>query len=515
MAEIKDRYNKLAAHRERFERQARDNERFTLCVLSDHEGRTTAFERDDVFNDIGPIVVKGLASSMVSIMLPPQVPFLRLEAEEVEAGLRGSTRLDTAMRAEEKRAMTTADMLGVKSTLYDAFLHIAVGGSGAMHFKREDDRGPNRTRFFTLDQCAFERIDSFTRRLIVRQSMQPGPDDQDKQPKDLFTEVDFLDGTVRQEQDEAIDDVDDEADLWIPLFANRPASGQHYAEAYVTDHVRTLAQVNVLSKRFAMLVLKAATNVVGIRAGSGLNPEDVRRIVREGTAYIKIKTKDDIQSPMQAANMTGLQYVAIEIQRLEERLRTAFMVGILDSIRPKTAFEMAQIIEEINRTHGQFYHWHQNHTLLPLSRALLRFNRTTLSNGRTRIEPKIVTGLSAITRRAEINAMTAALQQLLGMMPQLAPKLNDLNIATRVLGGLQIDTGDLINDGADVMQLLQQLDQAINTDPRVLAVVYQYLQSKVAQQQEQIDANEPPQLRLAADANADAPQPSQDGTAAA
>lgn len=478
MPDIENAYARFAAARGPYLMQGSRNQRYTATIGRDPIGGDEIEQvRNDVHNDIGKIIVKALASTLMSVLFPPNIYWFRFVAYLVKE-LGDADEIQHQLSEAERDHMRLFDRLRLKSALYIAFLSAAIWGQVIIHLKEADEDGPLRTRVFDLADHVTEWTDGFLRRIITLEKWKENPTDPDEKSKSLYTEIDFLKGTVTQELEGVATLIeDDHPDRWIPISHNKPVRGQHFPIAFVTDHYKSILHANGMKRAFQEITYEAARVIKGVRPGSGLDPHKLNRL--KSGAFIVMRRPEDLFYPEQQTTLhPGLVVVEAHLTRSENELRSAFMFGLTDrKPDPETATLVRQLIAELDNVGAQFYAHHQDETQLRIAHGLQSITGFVVEGEQGRIEPTILTGLSAISRHEEANLFVSLLERFANIAPEMVAGLPKNKIFQRVADGFQIETGDLITVEGQIEDVFAELIGLIEQDPqRVLGLLVKLLE---------------------------------------
>lgn len=478
MNEIGKAYERGAGLREPYERQAERNEQFTVAVNIGRDGELIDLDRPTLYSDIGAVCVESLASVIVAFTFPVNQFFMRYYLETTDPQIRPTTQLGSQLAAGEKRAMAIFDDMRTKSVMGLAVTSALVASQIVVHGQEEDDNGPRRWQAFPLCEHVTEWIDNFNSRIITRRWWRKNPQDKDEKPIPLYTEIDFIRDRVRQELEDAITEVDNtNPRRWAVIMSQLPIPGQHFAIPFVSSRIRRIVHVNGLTRAFREIVFEAAHVLKGVRSGSGLDPHKLSRLV--SGAWITMRREDDVFYPQQKAQLTpGLAAVLDAIERDSDSLFRDFLVGILGRIpEPETA-TLARLMQAKEDAIGaRIFGHHQDHTAAPIARILQDLDGFRVETEKAKIVPKVLTGLSAISRQTEGENLLGLYERLAALDPNFAQEIPTHKIFQRLSDALSIETADLNPENAEALDVFRQLVSLIRKDPgRVLPMLLQLIQ---------------------------------------
>lgn len=430
-------------------------------------------------------LVRNFVATQTSVLLPVRVPWVLLNIEWNDNLRKAATQVKTMLSNEQRSILQRFDRMGVRSAYYAALEHAAVASHCAMHFRQEDKLGRDRVRLFGLRQIVIQRQDQTIRKLIVKESEDLAPDEASAVPESSqnkvsakprqrhwYTEIDYQAGTVKQEIDGKIKNVkDDNPKRWVVIDNEPPKPGRHYSNAFVTNHIHTIIQLDTLHRIFDDLGAEAAFFVIWTRPGSGIAPMDRAKLEKLGGA-VCIELPDEkamgVITGMSQSVAAAMQWVHTRILEIEQQLRKDFLHGLLEAKgQIKTATHVREIVAEMESVGSQHYAYHQDHSLLPMAEALLDMDgiKQLEVNG-VKITPTILTGVSALTQQEESEALLAILVQLGQVYPEEIRQLPFGNVFKRLAAPFHIETEDLLGEGSAVIDLLKELVMKAKADPQ-------------------------------------------------
>lgn len=481
MAELKAAYERLCSVREPYLNQARLNSRWTIDVgLWDDVQVEAQSGESDPQNDsdmllstsINKTLVKNLGATQTSVLVPVRVPWVILDLDWDDELRREATAHKVTLARGQRSILKRFDRMGVRSAFYTASLHAAVASGCIMHFRAKDKLGPDRCRLFGLNQFVIEWQDQWLKRCIVQECEEIHDDSADNKQstkKYWWTEINFQTGKIRQEKDDKIKSIrDDRARRWVFVANEQPHPGRQYPNAYVTNHIHTIIELDTLHRAYQDLVGEAAILIIATRSGSGVTAQALSDMIAEGGPIIlPVNDPTDINFITAQGKLTDAMMVHDRIEKLEAQLRKDFLHGVLTGKRLETATEVREIVDEQQSIGAQFYAYHQDHTMLPIAEALLDFetNGGDIELGDRKIRPTILTGVSALTQQEEAEALMNIMVQLGQIYPEEIRSLPFISLFKRLAAPFHIETEDLTGEGAEAMDLLKQLALKARENP--------------------------------------------------
>jgi hypothetical protein len=450
----KERYARLRSDREPFLYRARRNALLTIPSLMPLEGQGGHSHAYEPYQSVGAQGVSHLSSRLLMALLPPGRNFFRLDLPaDIIAKASSDDRVRKQMTDWRQRlaGWEAAGQAVVDASnwriLTDAELQqLIVAGNVMEHMLPNDD-----IKLYRLDQYVVLR-DYFGNLLefIIEERMSRSSLPAEAQglvPANVAEETDIsLFTWVRKgangKQFEVHQEVEDQevpgsAGAWkeaeLPYAALRwkVTPGEDYGRSMIEEHGGDLRSLEMLEKCLLEGSALAARNFIMIKpmaTGGGLK----RRIASGQNGDVLIGDFDQVKM-MSFENRAGMQIAAEQAERLERRLRYAFLLNMAvqrDAERV-TATEITMLVEEIENALGGVYS--------VLSHEMMEWRlRIMLTNLQKRkvipkwskgdLTPRVLTGLEALTRdRDVVRVKTAAeIIQMFGDKAMEAIEITDL-----------------------------------------------------------------------------------------
>lgn len=470
MGIIRDKYRQFSDQRQPFLDQAALNERWTIQLGGAMEHHEIQQRRPELVSAIGQKANRSLAATKTATLLPPNVAWMRMVLDAKDPKLKGSTSVQAALAAGERSTMQLFERTRCRSQLFNAFLHANICGQVVYHLKQEDDRGPDRARLVPFRKFVMRWEDGFNTDIILREEMKRNPDDPDERPIPFWTHIDYVNDRIRQEfgDTEQVVDVDDGDNprRYFVVTSEAVLPDFHYAFAYTTHWLSQIIHSNGLTRAIANIVYEAAMIIKAVRQGSGLDPHKLAGLTTG--AWIMMRRMDDIGYPQQNSPLVpGLAIVVDERQKTDEQVDMAFLHGVLDTRPLPNTATLAEIMagQQANIAQ-QFYAHDEAFTMNPLAIALMDLGGIQVEGPAGRIEPSILTGLSALSRADETQRLANNLITIAQIAPEWVQGLPMNRIFQRLNDGAQVETGDLVPDNASFMDALREVAGGLQTDPR-------------------------------------------------
>lgn len=502
-------YNVLSGERDEWLEAARTYSALTSASVMPQDKRATPSNRIVPHNNLGSIGVVTLAAKISLQLLPPNQPFFRMSLKpeaisEINEGKRDqdqqtadlATQVEGEIQASlvdlESRLVKEIGRDNIRANSHEVFQQLLVAGSVVFHVP---ETGP--TSVFDLRQFVVQR-DPTGRvlQLVIREEIATvalnarqkaalgGPD----------PEIDFSTYDPEIETAPLADPGTDTVELYtgmelvapdtyvvwqeilgreiegtrgefsedeVPYMALRwrPTVGEHYAQAYVADLEGDLRTSEGLSKALREGALLSSRFIGGVRPDAPAGLE--KRISKAPNGAFHRFNPDHVFFA-QANKFADLRVTNESLERVEQRLRAAFLMNTTRDAERVTAEEIRQNFAELNTALGGAFAQLANDFQSPLLKRLMKRleNRGGLAGIQDAVketEPIIITGVDAIGRNAELNNLLAFTQALTAAVgPQaVATILDPTEMASRIANATSVNPDKLVRSA-------EQIDEQVN-----------------------------------------------------
>ncbi len=132
------RYNKLETKRERYLDRAREVSELTIPALLPPEGFTSSTDLYTPYQSVGARGVNNLASKLLMLLLPPNVPFFRLmpdneTSQELNNNPQVKAEVEAALSKIEREVMDEIEAQAIRVSVFEALKHLLVTGNVLIH----------------------------------------------------------------------------------------------------------------------------------------------------------------------------------------------------------------------------------------------------------------------------------------------------------------------------------------------------------------------------------------------
>ncbi|MDE7065850.1 MAG: head-tail connector protein [Desulfovibrionaceae bacterium] len=517
------RYLKLAQERQPYLDRARACASLTIPLLIPPDDLAKGQSLPGLYQSVGANGVTNLASKLLLTMLPPNEPCFRLrvnnmmiEKDEEEVDKEFRTRVDKALSRIEQAVLADIEATGDRVTVYAGNEHLIVAGNVLYH-----DDGDSGLRMFPLSRYVVDRDPMGTPvEIIVEETVSP-----DVLPEDFATTLKAATedaGTVPRGDNQDVTvytHLKRVAEKWTihqecrgrkipgsagsyrtdacPWFPVRMYAipGEDYGRSFVELQQGDLTSLESLNQSLVEGSAVAA-KVVGM-----VNPNSVTsaRAVAEAANGDIIEGMADDVSFLQIQKGADFQVVAAQIQSLEQRLKTAFLMmdGVRRHAERVTAEEIRVLAQELETGLGGVYTIISQEFQLPYIRSrMARMTRAKripeLPKGI--VQPSVVTGFDALGRGNDKQKLLEFLQFGASTFgEQFLALVNPHNAVTRLASSMGIPTEGLIKDEEQMLQEQRDARQQAQQQMLVETLGPEALRQFGGMAQQQAETQSPPQ----------------------
>jgi len=487
MAEIKQRFNKAESRRNTALRRAKAVEHITQTYIGARNNEDTAeeFAHGTIWSTEPNEGMENATSVVVNAMFPaaPVDWFILQQDEKATQQLSDAetTRMLNELQSEVKKWLQQRSYVAVEKSIVN---QIFVGSVGLQHVEDEAIK-TYPWRDFVIDRIDSDKVRIYLRRFrelskeetaeLYRQQSTKGVgiDDQFL----IYTEIDYSEGTVRQEQGDKIVEVEDDPAYWI--LSGKSKTDTSYPTSYGWKKYPLMQQVNLFEADLAGAVSASSRTIVTVDPDSGYNPDYFASLPN----FAAVSAKPEWIGIVSTGNkLNDWRFVGDWLQTRIDQLKKDFLRGIRDQAQQiKTATEARIVANEINASIEGLYSDLVLTLQLPLVTAVLK----RLGN-RGQVRPIVVAGTDAITRQASASNMVDILSVVGRLFPQTLQELEQNGAGIRVLKtifeahGLPTDPIIGLAKGGSPQSVVKDMEQnqqgSSQIDPRVAEQLVAQLQ---------------------------------------
>jgi hypothetical protein len=444
----RERYNRLATNRSRYLSAARDAASLTLPhLIPDVDDPEPSHQRDIVlpFTGLGQLGVTTFAAKLTMALMPPGENSFRYQITEMErlkqqqalaeAGMpeeevaRQMANIDAGLLALEQSTLREIEAYNDRVRVFELVMHLLVAGNTLSYI------GPDSMRVYHINQFVLRREpdgppkEGIIKEKVFAMDLSPAikeklqrekPEllaDVDATPDktlDLYTQIEWGETQIHWRQ--VIDDVEVlvgtpskiEEPEWI---ANRMfhVSGSDWSPGYIEGVcLADLQTANMLSQAITEGSLISARTIHGRKPNSSVKPGDFEKAKNGST----IEANPEDVFPIVTNKLNDYRVAAEELGRIEQRLRSAFMMLQIRNSERTTKQEVEATVMELQQSQGNVYSILTNEFQIPYIKRRLSLisgaNKLPGSVG-SLVKPVVNVGLAAVGRSVELEKYRAFL----------------------------------------------------------------------------------------------------------
>lgn len=425
---------------------------------------------------IGAGLVNRLATKLASTLFPANTSFFRLELNEEIKALFDERQIENIIEYENK-ACERLFLNASYAQLVQAMRLLIVTGEVLLYRVNESIRVYSLRDYTVKRNQLGDVLD-----IVIREHKYWSELDKDVQymvgskPNDdkleLYTRVHrrenngHISWRVTQEingRDIGTDVVyPDKLCPYIPVTWNF-VNGDNYGRGYVEDYAADLYKLSRLSEALADYQFES------MRVLYLVNPQgqfDTESAENAGAGEF-IQGDAGMVSAFEAGDANKIQQIMLSLSEIEQRLNVAFMyTGNTREAERVTAYEISQNAQEAENVLGGVYSQLSQNMHLPLAYLLLNEENEYIIHdiNRNNLSLSILTGLQALSRSSESQALTVAASALNAIIPAftglgLSAKWNIDAIAEMVLNSHGVNVSALQYTEEELAQIQQAQQQ--------------------------------------------------------
>lgn len=431
------------------------------------------------YQSLGAQAVNHLTNKLMLAMFAPSRPFFRIgmtpDTKRQALATLNMTERDLApfLGEEERKAVRHLDAIGQRPKLYGLMRHLIVSGNALLVMEqgnirvmslryycvKRDVQGKVHT-LITCEEVCFNELlpavrDALKADRVHGRSYANKTDDKVKLYKLIERTEDGKGYTVRQAVDAC--ELDSGAfggrykpeDLPFQPMVWDLADEHDYGTGIVEEYEADFDAVSALSEAVVDGGVLGAewrwlVNPTGITSADDLNKSKNGDALPGTTADI---------APTQGGNPMAIQQALAVLERWERRIAQAFLMysAVTRDAERVTAEEIRRTAHELETSFGGVYSALAVQVQAPLARWLLKEVGSDLSN--SGFEVSVVTGLDALSRNADLEAFSLALDYLAKIAtlpPAVQQRLRFEDIVAFVGNGVGLDLASMLKGDDEV-----------------------------------------------------------------
>jgi len=461
-------YENMEADRDAFLTRARAAAELTIPTLMPRDGHTSHTQYDTPYQAVGARGVNNLASKLLMTLLPPNSPFFRLTIDDFDlvelAGEDARGKAEDALARIERSAAQMVEAKAIRVPAFEMLKQLIVSGNALVHMPpkggmkifrldsycvKRDTMG-NLLKIIVKESVAFEALPD-----VVKTALEENEEyiyQQNKKECDLYTCI-KREGKRFKIHQEVYGEVIPKSEGSypedkLPWLALRfiAIDGNDYGRSFVEEIIGDLKSLEALTRAIVEGSAASAKLLFMVRPNGTTK---IRNIADSANGAIISGDANDV-STLQANKFNDFRVAQETMATITERLSFSFLLNsaVQRKAERVTAEEVRYMAQELETALGGIYSVLSQEFQLPLVNLLL--NRMTKEGKMPKfpkdtLKPQIVTGLEALGRGQDLNKLSAFLQYLQPLGPQvLQQNLNLDDYLDRLGASLGIDTQGLI-----------------------------------------------------------------------
>lgn len=441
---LKSRYDELTAERTPYLDRAVESSKLTLPWFIQPDGvKDAKFER--LYQSTGAEGVTNLASRLVMVLMPPNRPLFRLRidrhvVDELNQQQKSATipEIESGLSRIEKEVTAHIETLGDRTELYSAVIHLLLSGNVLLRVSADG------MKVYPLQSYVVKRDpDGNVLTIIIKEEL-----NESVMPKNVLKRIKKASASAQDTEDEKADyelytiikrskkawlvyqECEDirvgEAGTypldkcpWNPLRLYRSA-GEDYGRGYVEQYIGSLQSLETLSKALVDASAAAAKVLFLVHVTGTTDVDEVAKA--DNLAFVPGK-KADIDV-LQIDKYNDLQVAKSQILELKKDLAKVFLLhsAVQRDAERVTAEEIRYLAQELETALGGLYSVLGKEFQTPYITLRIHFMQTNdlIPTFSGKVKPEVVTGIDALGRGQDANALLAFGKAIFETIPQQA-----------------------------------------------------------------------------------------------
>lgn len=480
-----DRYKQLVIKRQPFLDRARDFAALTVPSVMPPSGSTYSSTLPQPYCGMSGKAVLHLAAKLMSTLMPASTNLFRLDVTPEALQAAGVETADAqqarALSLIEQNIHTEIERRMWRPKLFLAEQHLIVTGNVLLLMNPDNTIGARR-----LDQYVVVRdMLGAPKELIVEDSVDSPDDDLEAfmmaVPSDMGGNAPRLYTHAKRLKTGEWDVYQEIEGRRVPGSAGRYGPGllpfyplrwseligENYGRSKVEEHEADHRYAEVLTQGTGDGAAISSRAIIMIRpnAGGGLN---LRRRMRDAqSGDVVIGDPDDVEFKS-FQGVAGFQFAAAELANVKREMAAAYLMNsaVQRNGERVTAYEMRQMIEEIEGALGGVYTLQATEMVAPLvTRLMFQMKKgkqlPPLPEGL--IAPTVLTGLAALGREADFRRVAEAIQLVSQAPPDAAAYINWSDMFQKALIGIGLASSVFSQKEVQAIKQQQALMQAMQS----------------------------------------------------
>lgn len=426
-----------------------------LCTVNGYDQNTSELSHD--WQSVGAQATNHVVNKLVLALFAPSRPFFRLEADAqwkaqaIGQGIKESI-IDEALAKAEQDAIREMDRKGtVRPKLYQALANLVVLGNVVVYLPRKADEdmrvfgiksyvvrrtGEGKVKTLIIREVlTFDELEPSVQEFCQAAGMRKSPDAK----IEFFRWVERTrDGKYRMSQWVDATRLPKEFDGFWPedklpyrVLTWQLADENDYGTGLVEDYAGDFASVSALSEAQIKGAILASEFRWLVNPGGMTKPEDLESS-ENGSVLPGLKDDVTLVANSKPGDLQVVQSINTDYLR---RIGQGFLMGsaVTRDAERVTAQEIRLQAQELETSFGGTYSRIAVDMQAPMADWLLLTVQLDLS--RTKIKRSIVTGLDALSRSGDLDALRAALGDIaqIGNLPPEQLRVLNLDAITSTI----------------------------------------------------------------------------------
>lgn len=401
---------------------------------------------ETLYQSTGAEGVTNLASRLVMVLMPPNRPLFRLRVDrkivEQMDGQQKSKALpdiESGLSRIEKEVTAHIETLGDRTELYSAVIHLLLSGNVLFKVSADDikvyplqsyvvkrDPDGNVLTIIIKEELNEDVLPKSVIKKLRKKSVGEAAEEADeRENRELYTVIRRMEDhwLVYQECEDVSVGEHGTYPLdkcpWNPLRLYRSA-GEDYGRGYVEQYLGSLQSLETLSQALVDASAAAAKVVFLVHTDSNTDADELAKA--DNLAFVPGYKKDiDV---LQIEKYNDLQVAKAQIQELKKDLAKVFLLhtAVQRDAERVTAEEIRYLAQELETALGGLYSVLGKEFQTPYITLRIHFMQSEglIPKFSGAVKPEVVTGIDALGRGQDANALLAFGKAIFETIPQQA-----------------------------------------------------------------------------------------------
>lgn len=447
---LKNWYEDLSTERTQYVDRAIECSKLTMPWFIQEDGVKDG-KLDTLYQSTGAEGITNLASRMIMVLMPPNRPLFRLRIDreiikQLSDSNQGKTlaEIETALSRIEQAVTAHIETLSDRTSIYSAVIHLLISGNVLLKVSEDGtkvyplqsyvvkrDPDGNVLTIIIKEELSRDVLPEKVRKLInTKMDLQDKEEDADDEDTDkdtyeLYTIIKRSKKKWEYWQECEDMEVSDRGTYpinkcpYIPLPLYRSA-GEDYGRGYVEQYMGSLQSLETLSKALVEAAAGAAKVVFLVHPDT---TTDASELAKAANMEFIVGAKKDIDV-LQIEKHNDLQVAKAQIQELKKDLAKVFLMhsSVQRDAERVTAEEIRYLAQELETALGGLYSMLGKEFQTPYINLRIHYmqKKGLIPKYHDKIKPEVVTGIDALGRGQDANALMAFGNAIFSTIPQIA-----------------------------------------------------------------------------------------------